>query len=173
MKKTLHCMVFAALALLGGAVSAMAHPIPETTIELTVDTQSVRADVTIPLNEFALAFDLSTPVTDETIAAQSPQIAQYLADHTHADGWSAMVSDVALSTGQTDEGSYAELVATIHLEPSTLGATGFDLYYDAVLERVVTHNILVSFAGETDLIGVIYAEPKDGSVAPLHIDLNR
>ena len=172
MKKALHLVVFSALAILGGAVSAIAHPIPETTIELTVENQSVRADVTIPLNEFALAFDLSTPVTDDTISAQSPQIAQYLAEHTRADGWSVAVSEIALSTGQTDEGSYAELVATLRLEPRAGDVTDFDLYYDAVLERVVTHNILVSFAGSADLIGVIYAEPKDGSVAPLHIDLN-
>ncbi|MEF2070459.1 HupE/UreJ family protein [Consotaella aegiceratis] len=162
-------------------VTAQAHPIPESTLALRVEKDRVEANLTIPLSEFRLAFDLADPVTEAGIDARSGQIANYLVRHivvTSLDGtdgdasWAVEAQNIRLDRGETAEGAYAEIAARLAFRSPDGEIGPFRLSYDAVLHKVVTHRILVSLTQEEGdglgrQIGIISAAPKDGSVAPL------
>lgn len=175
------------IVLLGCGV-ASSHPMPNSVITLNIGEIAISGEIAIPLIELDLAMGTdfaSDPAT--SIAAAKDQIRDYLADHFAAStregaAWTVSVDDIA--TPQSADTSYAELAATITLEPPA-GASvrQFALHYDAVIHKVATHYALVTVGedwlggkinalGEPASVGVIRMNPTDNTIAPLVVDLS-
>lgn len=183
----------ALLALLvGAAAPASAHVVPTSTIQLDVGESDVTAAVAIPLSDVEAATGLA--LGDETQAdvdAEADAIEDYLVAHfapTSDDGsaWTVVEGDLAVSTtgDAATTGRYQVLETTFTLTPpvgsdATTATRSFDLGYDAIVESVATHVVIVTvrsdatsadFGGAYEL-GTIRRSTVSNSVEPLHVDL--
>jgi len=165
---------------------ALAHPMPNSLIDLEVGETSIAARLTIPLIELGLALQrgLSGDATALT-AADKALVAQYIAAHTAVatpDGaaWTIAIDDVSIVVDHS-VGPYADAVVLMTLAPPEgTSVRHFTLNYDAVLGRVVTHAAVVSvhqdwFSGQIEggeTLGVIQVNPVNGVVAPLAVSLS-
>lgn len=170
----------------GAAASASAHILPTTTIALDVTSDHVGAELRIPLDdlETASGVDLgSHPST--TLPAHAAALRAYLLKHftpsTPDGAWTVTIGHLRItSSEQFGTGTFSVLTATAVLTPpAAADARSFDLGYDAVIEQVITHTILVSVATDWQTgrvsaphdVGTIQVDTVTGKVLPLHVDL--
>ena len=177
----------AALAFLCLTAPAFAHPMPSSALLLGVRTESVEAEVQLPLSELGLALKedlLGDP--EAVLAVHEAEFRAYLPQHVRlltpgGDPFTARVDNLTIKGAeQTATGPYQNLVARMSFTPpARADARSFTLHYDAIIHQVVTHTALVSVrqdwaAGVTAeqpvQVGVVRMSPVDGSVAPLAID---
>ncbi len=177
-----------ACAALLAAPAASAHMVPTSSVQLDVGADAVTALVSIPVTdvEAASGLDLgsgSQPEVDEQAAA----VRSYLLAHvepTSDDGraWSTTVGALTVSeTGNpATTGVYAQLQAIVVLTPPAgAGDRSFNLGYDAVVDRVATHVVIVTVrsdwaSGHVDdpyEVGVVQRDTVTDTVQPLHVDL--
>lgn len=160
-------------ALLFGAPSVYAHPMPHSVIVLDVRGSSVTATISIPADQ---DFVLASGVRPESVSA----VRDYLVAHLHPTSvlgrpWSVRVGNVSLNR--------TELIASAVLTPPAGGnVRHFRLGYDAVVHQVVTHQVFVSVredwaAGRVAPApipaGVIELDPRTMTVPDLTVDLGR
>lgn len=181
MKKTL-----AILVILFHHISAQAHPMPNTLIDLSVGEHRLVFDIKIPLDDLAVVFG-----SLQTGALPKQEVlGTYLTEHLKIyglDGAAWQVSFVSLDTFEATDAfgiSFGELQATIHADPPPgADVRRFFLHYDAILHQVVTHQAIVSIQSdwqngihaETDSLArqlaVIRVEPTTGEVLPVSVRL--
>lgn len=160
---TLFASMVAAIAiLLASATPASAHVVPYSTIQLAVEESAVVATVDIPLDDLAAAtgIDLGEE-TQADVDAHAEEIEAYLLEHftpTDADGatWSVTEGDlVVAAAGDTSTtGIYQQLETTFTLTPPAGtdladDATSLELGYDAVIDKVATHTVIVTVAADS------------------------
>lgn len=172
--------------LLGVATPASAHVVPTSLLTLDVHSSEVDGTLRIPLDDLEAASGIDLGGTpDVALAAKAAAIRAYLAEHmalTSSTGrWTVAVGTLRVGTSeQAGTGSYETLTATIRFVPSG-GATvrRFVLHDDAVVHRVVTHQIIVAvrqdWAGgqvsSTRTVGTIQVDTVTGKVPTLTVDL--
>ena len=173
------------VALISGTASA--HPMPSSVLILEVYEHMVGAELQVPLSELGLALKedlMGNP--DAVLAKYGTQLETYLAEHIQpvtADGqpWTVQVDNLSVKGAeQTATGPYQELTAHLNLTPPAGASTRtFMLHYDAVIQQVVTHSVLVSVKqdwasglveGQPAEVGVIRLNPVDGSIPPLEVN---
>lgn len=172
--------------LLGVATPASAHVVPTSLLVLDVHESRVDGTVRIPLEdlEAATGIDLGDDPA-AAIALHATAIRAYLQKHmalTSADGsWATTIGTLRIGTSeQSGTGEYAVLTAAVRFTPSG-GAEvrDFVLHDDAVVHRVVTHQILVSVrqdwasgqVGTTRSVGSIQVDTVTGAISTLTVDL--
>lgn len=183
LRSALLALAIAVGVVLLGAPTASAHVLPTSTIQLDVTDTEVNAAVAIPLDDLAAATGLE--LTDAaSVATNEAAIDAYLLEHvapSSDDGTPWTVAVGALSVAEAGDtsttGLYDELETTLTLTPADGESTrSFDLGYDAVIERVVTHTIIVTLhsdaaGGSARELGTITVDTASGTVSGLHIDL--
>lgn len=174
------------LAIGGVAAPASAHILPTTTVALDVHEATVDATLSIPVSDLDLAtsldIDTSSTMVDE---ADAVTIRDYIATNlgvTSSDGaWTVVATDLSIGDNQQyGTAVFPVLTATVALTPpSTSVPRQFELQYDVVLEKVVTHTAIVSVrsdwsAGQVESVrevGTIQQDTATGTIPPLAIDL--
>nr|WP_296770745.1 HupE/UreJ family protein [Rhodococcus sp. (in: high G+C Gram-positive bacteria)] len=174
------------LWLTGGV--AQAHVLPTTTIQLNVHSEAIDAYLTIPLAdlEAASGIDLDA-VTQDQVDEHATELRDYLSAHflpTTLDGqpWGVTFDDLEVGSAEDlGTGVYDTLSTTAHLTPPA-GADerNFDLGYDAVIHRVVTHAVLVTVqsdwsSGTIDSareVGTVALDTVTGTITPLTVHLD-
>ncbi|TIC85623.1 HupE/UreJ family protein [Nocardioides sp. GY 10127] len=186
-------LVATAVLVLTSATSASAHVVPTSTIELAVTDSDVVATVEIPLSDLESATGLD--LGDETQAdvdANADAIEEYLLEHfqpTTDDGeeWTVSGGDLTVvSAGtSTTTGIYAALETTFTLTPpadtdAEEAEQSFDLGFDAIVDKVATHTIIVTvesdstdddFSGAYE-VGTIKRDTVTNTIEELHVDLS-
>lgn len=160
------------LALLAGL--AAAHPSPSSELALDVGAHSVRARLTLPLDELQLAFP--QPLLDGSghwQSATDAAVGAYLAAHVRPvapDGraWLVRVDDVRWALDRRP----ADVVATVMLVPPPGSPVGdFDLGCDVIAHQVPSHVTVVALQG-TDgrprVLGTLHYGRR--SIAVRHAD---
>jgi hypothetical protein len=183
----------ALLALLVPSVPASAHVLPTSTIQLAVTDTDIVATVDIPLSdlEAASGIDLGDG-TQADVDANADAIESYLLDHfapTTDDGaaWTVSGGDLTVSTtgDAATTGRYDQLRTAFTLTPPA-GADvesaeqSFDLGYDAVVEKVATHTVIVTVDSDTTdqdfdgayEVGTVRRSTVTNQVEDLHVDLS-
>ncbi len=172
--------------LLGVATPASAHVVPTSLLVLDAHDTEVDGSLRIPLDdlEAASGIDLGDdPAT--TLPARSAAIRAYLLEHiavTSAKGsWDVSIGTMQVGTSeQSGTGAYAVLTTTLRFVPSGgADVRRFVLHDDAVVHRVVTHQILVSVrqnwasgqVGATRSVGSIQVDTVTGDIPTLTVDL--
>lgn len=135
------------LALALAMAAAWGHPSPQSEVLLEGRADSVRAEITLPLDELALAF--GKPLVDQPskrVLATDADLAAYLAAHIRPvapDGraWTVKVGKVRWLLYQRP----ADVVAFVTLRPPA-GAPldRFTLGFDAIAHHVQSHVTLVA-----------------------------
>lgn len=171
------------------AYNAMAHPMPNSVVLLTVHSSHISAELQIPLSELQAAIGITVNDSSAQLVERlGPQLRAYLAKHIRPktlDGkpWRVTVGTLKVhETQNAINGIYRELTAQLELTPpAEADVRKFVFDYDAVLHQVVTHKILVSVrqdwaAGKLaeespSQVGVIELDIVNNRILPLKINL--
>jgi hypothetical protein len=170
------------------AAPASAHVLPTSSVLLNVREDTIEATAKIPLDdlEAASGIDLGDE-SAESVASHSDEISAYLLAHfapTSDDGEAWVVTPGELTVAQagtaSTTGIYQDLEATFTLTPPAgSDARSFDLGYDVVVDRVITHVVLVSVTSDWAAgavqgaydVGTIRLDTASGAVPALHVAL--
>ncbi len=178
----------AIVVLLCGAPSASAHVVPWTTVQLNVQDGRITATLGIPLDdiEAATGIDLGDE-TQADIDSHASALTTYLQQHftpTSDDGRAWTVQAGALTVAQAGAadttGLYRQLITTFTLiAPADDDGRSFDLGYDAVIDKVITHVVVVTLrsdraAGNDSAyeLGTIELDTASNKVPSFHVDLD-
>lgn len=165
------------------AFKSLAHPMPNSIVNLSVLSSSIAGEAKMPLAELESAVKAETGGLVNT-----PYFRSYFTDHIRAmagDGkyWITRIDSIGLATGNDPgRGDYQEVVVQFTMTPAA-GASlrKFTFLYDAVIHQVVTHHILVNVAqdwhngigGEdnNETVGVIKMDVRSEKIFPLEVNL--
>ncbi len=173
-----------------GTGSASAHVVPWTTVQLDVQDGEIDAALDIPLDDVAAATGID--LGDETQAdvdANATAITTYLANHVGptsdtGQAWAVTVGalTVVQAGDRTTTGLYRQLTTTLVLTPPA-GADerSFNLGYTAIVDKVITHVVVVTVTadwaagnvGSAYELGTIALDTTTNTVPAFHVDLDR
>jgi HupE / UreJ protein len=164
------CLVAAVAALVLTAAPAGAHPLSTTAILLDFSPAQVSGQVQLPIDRLAIA--LNQPFTATSVAAPATleRLRGYVAAHVSATGatdgtpWAVSVTGGRVAIIDNVE----HLVFDLALRPPDGGVRDVRLHYDAIVERLLSHRVLVSSRpagdGPYTTVGVIDWESQDLTV---------
>ncbi len=128
-----------------------AHPMPNSTVLIDLNTEGGELEIQLPLNELELAFghDVNKKF-DNLVARLGADLEKYLLSHikiTSNDNhpWTIALKNMSVqSIAQSNSGPYSELIVQFAITPPE-GANprSFNLYYDAIIHQVSTHEALI------------------------------
>ena len=171
-----------------GTGTASAHVLPTSTVQLVVGADAVQAQISIPVDDLTAASGLDLGDASEVeVAAQAAAIDAYLVAHvrptTDDDRAWAVTAGTPTVTGAGDArttGLYREVHVLLTLTPPAgADARSFDLGYDAVVDRVATHTVIVTVSSDWSggnvsapyEVGTVVRDTVTNTVEPLHVDL--
>jgi hypothetical protein len=129
----------AALVLLS-APAAGAHPMPTSAVLLDVGSAKVGGRIVLPLDRVAVA--LNRPLTPARVAGRlRARLERYTRSHIHATGAGGRHWSVAVAGAHVDRN---DLVMSLTLTPPDGRVTDFDLRYDVIIDRLVTHRAIAT-----------------------------
>ncbi|MCK8616691.1 HupE/UreJ family protein [Gordonia sp. C13] len=180
------------LALLPGAPT-WAHPMPNSIMQLDVLSDSLTAELQIPVDDLSIAsgVELRRVDANDVLTRRATDLQDYLARHlavTTTDGrlWIVKVGQLHLGEAeQTATGPYREVIAhATWTPPAGADIRRFVVAADLVVHEVVTHSIVVTIhndwgAGEVahdgagTQIGIIAEDTRTMNLEPLMIELDR
>ena len=139
------------------ATPAAAHLMPNSVVSLDFASSTVSAEILIPLNELQLA----TGIKVDPARPQEALLRDYLARHVHAYAPDARPFAMTIDRIQViADPAQADLKADLTLTPpSGASPRAFDLRYDAVIDRLPNHFVLI-FARSDFKTGTLSSEPE-------------
>ena len=180
-------LLWLGLLMLGLSPRLVAHPMPNSLVQLDIQASGVGAELQLPLSELQVAFGQALTEDPATLVARlGPQLRAYLLAHVHAVGydgrpWTVTVCRLGTSAvAASPAGPYAELTARLWLQPPPgVSSRVFTLTYDAIVHQLVTHKTLVAIRQDWDAgqvatapveVGVIQLDVVNNRVPPLPIN---
>jgi HupE/UreJ protein len=181
------CLAAASATLAAGSQPAQAHPLSTTAVLLDAEAGRVTGWVQLPIDRLAIALD--QPLT--TAAVEQPgkieELRAYLLSHMSAADQAGPWAVTAGNGAVESIDGVDHLVFDIVLQPPNHRVGDFQLTYDAILHRLVSHKVFVSLRanGEKDYTtaGVLDwqqhtiavpaagAATQDGFVAAVHLGI--
>jgi hypothetical protein len=132
-----------ACALLGASrpAGAAAHPLSTTAVLLTVEPNVVDGEIQVPIDRLAFALDQRLTAKSVMAPDELAALRAYVRKHTAvSSGWQIALTGGTVKTVDTVD----HLVFDLTLTPDSGAVHDFQLHYDAILERVVSHRVFVS-----------------------------
>ena len=140
------CLVTAGAGLLLTSAKAGAHPLSTTAVLLDTGSEQVTGQLQLPVDRLAIAVNQPLTATVVVQPVMLEELRRYVAAHVSAadpaDGAAWAVS-VAGGRVETIDG-VDHLVFDLALRPSRGTVRDFQLHYDAIVHRLVSHRIFVS-----------------------------
>jgi hypothetical protein len=172
---TLATFVIALLAALATAPAASAHVVPTSSVQLAVGTTNIVASVGIPVSDFEAASGVG--VSDQA-AAEKYLLAHFAPTSDDGQAWAVSIGTLSVRTtgNTTTTGLYQELDTTFTLTPPAgTDENSFNLGYDAVVDHVATHVVIVTVLPEGSssayTIGTVSRSTITNTIVPLHVNL--
>lgn len=173
------------LTLLPGWI--VAHPMPNSIVQLDIGANGVVVELQLPLTELELAFGQAVNQHPATLIARlGPQLRTYIQTHVRPVGpdgrvWTVAVNELSVVSGsQPYTGTYHELTARLFLQPPTgVSPRRFKLFYNVIIHQLVTHKALVSvrqdwetgkFGEKPAEVGVVELNVPTNTIPPLVVD---
>jgi hypothetical protein len=163
----------------------MAHPMPNTVVNLSIQKTTIGLTVKMPLQDFQIAFGAGA---NGLKAITSDNLKIYFQQHIKAIGadstpWRQefIGYDIAETVDKT-VGSYQELTANMLLTPSVIAhLRAFDLHYDVLIHQIANHEALVYVHEDWEngiheqgvQAGIIRWDVSTGTIDPLSILLEK
>lgn len=125
---------------------AFAHPMPNSTVSLSVMENSVAGDAKMSLSDLEAAMKIAL---NENRNVNSPFFMDYFRQHIKAysgnDVWETSIDSINTTTEfDTNVGKYREVIVWFKMvPPQEKSLRNFVFNYDAIIHQVVTHSILV------------------------------
>jgi hypothetical protein len=170
--------------------AALAHPMPNSILELSVSGNKISGIARMPVLELegAIAPQGKT-ITDKAFLLG--YFLQHIAAKTGINPWRVKIGEISF-TEDTDAlaGKYKEVIIGFTLiPPPGITTRNFSFNYSAIVHQVVTHKVLVflkqdwqngvynedaeGIRNEENLIGVIQTDIASGKIFPLQVSLKK
>ncbi|TRX35401.1 HupE/UreJ family protein [Flavobacterium restrictum] len=123
-----------------------AHPMPNTTVSLSVMENSVVGEAKMSLSDLEAAMKIAL---DENHTVNTPFFKDYFRQHIKAysgkNVWETSIDSIYATTEfDTNVGKYREVIVWFKMvPPQKKSVRNFVFNYDAIIHQVVTHSILV------------------------------
>jgi HupE / UreJ protein len=165
----------------------LAHPMPNTLINLMIQEKAVVMSIQIPLNDFEIVFDKKIADLKNPNEAKNA-LNNYLQNHIKVSSFDGLIWKLELISYAIREttdpivGNYNELqinLTTTPTKPSDL--RDFTLQYDVVMHQVVTHKALVNITYDwangivekNQSLGVIEMDVVSNKIHPFTVSLGQ
>lgn len=125
---------------------AFAHPMPNSTVSLSVMENSVAGEAKMSLSDLEAAMKIAL---DENRNVNTPFFMDYFRQHIKAysgkDVWETSIDSIYTTTEfDTNVGKYREVIVWFKMvPPQKKSLRNFVFNYDVIIHQVVTHSILV------------------------------
>ena len=125
---------------------AFAHPMPNSTVSLSVMENSVAGEAKMSLSDLEAAMKIAL---NENRNVNTPFFMDYFRQHIKAysgkDVWETSIDSIYATTEfDTNVGKYREVIVWFKMvPPQKKSLRNFVFNYDAIIHQVVTHSILV------------------------------
>lgn len=158
---------------LGAGAVASAHDPGSSAVLIDISNDAVTAEVQLPIDRLGLAVELPLTSVATPLAEYGTELGRYIGDNivvTGADGavWGLVVGELSIES--VDDVDH--VVTTIALSPPG-AVSAFTLDYSVILERIVTHKVVVAVGNDgsdRSVVGTIdHAQTSlwiDASAAP-------
>lgn len=140
----------AAMLLLLGVPVAGAHPMPTSAIVLDAGPGEVGGKIVLPLDRLAVALDRPLARTHATGRLRA-WLERYAQSHIRATGSDGRPWSVSVGGARIDRN---HLVMALTLTPPDGKVTDFDLHYDVIIDRLVTHRAIATIRTRPEPLGV-------------------
>ena len=158
-----------ALAFPGVTLTAKAHPMPHSEIEVSLGNAGAVFDIAVPIPELLLAEPTLFPSGVEQLTEQQmSSVTGYFEDHLSVIGRNGALVPLEFETvniiQSSDEsvGKYQELLLRIRIPSNARFDPGdFTLHYDAVIHRIPNHFATVKMAR------TVHRKPNEGIPEPI------
>jgi HupE / UreJ protein len=126
--------------------TADAHPLSTSAVLLDVGSGEVTGQVQLPIDRLAIAVNQPLTATLVATPAKLDELRRYVAGHVSAVGstddaaWAVAVTGGRVETVDAVD----HVVYDLALRPRNGDVRDFRLHYDAIVERLLSHRILVS-----------------------------
>ena len=155
--RRLACLI---LLVLVAPCSAWGHPMPNSSVVLRIHRAEIQVELTLPLAELAIGWDKPLPPdAGRTVREHGESLKDYILNHLHAttpDGrpWTIAVLEMIPVEEQSPD-----VRVSLSMTPPTGGPVDrLTFSYDVIFHRLVTHNAVVTLAGDWGH-GVLGDEP--------------
>lgn len=158
MRRLLLISLLTVLALAAGPLpAASAHPQSTTAVLLAIADDRVTGEIQLPVDRLAVAVGRDLTATS-VLGADRASLTDYLTAHVGAAGGDGQAWTVTLGAPAVRSiDGVDHLVYPLELRPPTGEVTAFDLSYDAIVENLVTHDVIVTIAYHFDR-GILTAD---------------
>ena len=152
------------------SAAAGAHPMPTSAVLLDIGSGKVGGEIVLPLDRLAVALD--RPLTPaQAVGPLRSQLERYTRSHIRATGSGGRPWSVAVGGAHVDRN---DLVMSLTLTPPDGKVTDFDLRYDVIIDRLVTHKAIATIRTQWSK-GMSVHRPKtlgvfDWSTKSLRVD---
>ena len=158
MRRLLLVCLLAVLALAAGpAPAASAHPQSTTAVLLDIADDRVTGEIQLPIDRLAVAVERELTAAS-VLGADRTSLTDYVNAHVGAVGEDGQVWTITLGTPEVRAVDAVDhLVYPLELRPPDGEVVAFDLTYDAIVENLVTHDVIVTVAYDFDR-GILTAD---------------
>ncbi|WP_083418563.1 HupE/UreJ family protein [Pseudofrankia sp. BMG5.36] len=144
-RRALGLLAGTGIVVLALAPRASAHPLSTSAVRLDIGERSVTATVDLPLDQLSIAMDEELTATDVLDDATVTELRAYVRDDMSATDTTGQRWTTRVVGGRVESIDGADnLVLDATLTPSSGRVGDFDLHYDAVMDKLVSHRVFVS-----------------------------
>lgn len=158
----------------------LAHPMPNSIVNLSVHSHCLKGKAYMPLQELQNAWKTTAPIEVNSVEAL-----KYFKEHikalSYCHAWETKIEKVTTHTGRdADVGAYKEVEVTFSLTPGKgYSLRNFEFSYDVIIHQVITHSALVYLSEDWNngineavspmQLGLIEVDVVTNKVLPLKI----
>ena len=158
------------------------HPLPNTVVNLNVQSKNIIMTIQIPLEDFEIAY--KSKVTEN----QNLLLANYFSKHIKIEGanhqfWKMKFNNYQIKKANAAfVGDYKEIQFELQFSTSkNANYRDFTIHYDAIMHEITNHQALVfvnadwenGIHEQAQQIGIIELDVPTNTIYPLHISLEK
>ena len=193
--RTLAVIASAVIVVLAVGTRASAHPLNSSAVLLDVNDTNVTATIDLPLDQLSIALDQELTAANVLDSSTLSDLRTYVGAHLSATDTSGQVWTTAVTGGEVESVDDADnLVLDATLTPASGAVGGFELHYDAIVDKLISHRVFVSgryghsgafttlamLSWQTQSVPVVSASPgstqpasdNQGFVAAVHLGVD-
>jgi hypothetical protein len=164
------------------SIFVFSHPLPNTVVNLNVQSKNIIMTIQIPLENFEIAY--KSKVTGK----QNLQLANYFSEHIKIEdrnhrSWKMKFIAYQINKTKADfVGDYKEIQFNLQFSPKiSTNFRDFTIHYDAVMHEITNHQALIfvktdwenGIHEQAQQIGIIELDVATNTIYPLHISLEK
>jgi hypothetical protein len=175
------------IILLFASISLIAHPMPNSLVQIAIRSDHLGMKIAIPIPDFELAFGQHLNDFNNTTNLNSA-LTTYFQQHIYItdaqkQSWKPkFISHQVQEATDAVVGKYSEINVNLQFTPdSVTNMRQFTLNYDAILHKIQTHKALINIVQDWDngiqdqeqLLGVIEWDISSNQILPMHVSLEK